>query len=126
MPAQAVGPHALRGRTGRGGCRADADDARRRLEDERLAVLDDRIDADLAAGGGAQLVPELERLVAQHPLRERMHAQLMRALYASGRQADALEAYRRARRILSDELGLEPGPELQYRVRCGPRLVTVS
>lgn len=70
--------------------------------------------------------PELERLVAQHPLRERMHAQLMRALYASGRQADALEAYRRARRILSDELGLEPGPELQYRVRCGPRLVTVS
>jgi DNA-binding SARP family transcriptional activator/outer membrane protein assembly factor BamB len=90
-----------------------ADDARRRLEDERLAVLEDRIDADLAAGRGAQLVPELERLVAQQPLRERMHAQLMRALYASGRQADALEAYRRARRTLSDELGLEPGPELQ-------------
>ena len=90
-----------------------ADDARRRLEDERLAVLEDRIDADLVAGRGALLVPELARLVAQHPLRERMHAQLMRALYASGRQADALEAYRRARRILNDELGLEPGPELQ-------------
>jgi DNA-binding SARP family transcriptional activator len=90
-----------------------ADDARRRLEDERLAVLEDRIDTDLAAGRNAQLVPELERLVAEHPLRERMHAQLMRALYASGRQADALDAYRRARRALSEELGLEPGPELQ-------------
>lgn len=90
-----------------------ADDARRRLEDERLAVVEDRIDADLAAGRNAQLVPELETLLAEHPLRERMHAQLMRALYASGRQADALDAYRRARRALNDELGLEPGPELQ-------------
>jgi DNA-binding SARP family transcriptional activator/streptogramin lyase len=90
-----------------------ADDARRRLEDERLAILEDRIEADLAAGVSAQLVPELERLVAEHPLRERMHGQLMRALYASGRQADGLDAYRRARRILSEELGLEPGPELQ-------------
>ncbi len=90
-----------------------ADDARRRLEDERLAVLEDRIEADLAAGRSTQLVPELERLVAEHPLRERMHGQLMRALYASGRQADALDAYRRARHILSEELGLEPGPELQ-------------
>jgi YVTN family beta-propeller protein len=90
-----------------------AEDARRRLEDERLSVVEDRIDADLAAGRNAQLVPELEALVAQHPLRERMHAQLMRALYASGRQADALNAYRSARRVLSEELGLEPGPELQ-------------
>jgi YVTN family beta-propeller protein len=90
-----------------------ADDARRRLEEERLAVLEDRIDGDLAAGRCAQLVPELERLVAEHPLRERMHGQLMRALYASGRQADALEAYRRARRTLDEELGLTPGPELQ-------------
>ena len=90
-----------------------ADDARRRLEEERLAVLEDRIDEDLVAGRGAQLVPELERLVAEHPLRERMHGQLMRALYASGRQADALEAYRRARRTLDEELGLAPGPELQ-------------
>src|SRR5262245_42633295 len=90
-----------------------ANDARRRLEDERLAVLEDRIDADLAAGRSAQLVPELEGLVAEHPLRERMHGQLMRALYGSGRQADALDEYRRARRILNEELGLEPGPELQ-------------
>src|SRR5215471_5622266 len=90
-----------------------ADDVRRRLEDERLGVLEDRIDADLESGQSAQLVAELEGLVAEHPLRERMHAQLMRALYGSGRQADALETYRRARRILSDELGLEPGPEHQ-------------
>src|SRR5262245_11888775 len=90
-----------------------ADDARRRLEEERLAVLEDRIDGDLAAGRCTQLVPELERLVAEHPLRERMHGQLMRAHYASGRQADALEAYRRARKTLNEELGLTPGPELQ-------------
>jgi YVTN family beta-propeller protein len=90
-----------------------ADDARRRLEEKRLAVLENRIDGDLGAGRGAQLVPELEQLVAEHPLRERMHGQLMRGLYASGRQADALEAYRRARRTLDEELGLTPGPELQ-------------
>jgi DNA-binding SARP family transcriptional activator/DNA-binding beta-propeller fold protein YncE len=90
-----------------------ADDARRRLDELRLAVLEGRIDEDIEAGRGAQLVPELESLVAQHPLREHMHGQLMRALYAAGRQADALEAYRRAHRTLSDELGLEPGPQLQ-------------
>jgi DNA-binding SARP family transcriptional activator/streptogramin lyase len=90
-----------------------ADDARRRLEEQRLAVLEDRIDADLAAARHTEVVPELERLVAEHPLRERLQGQLMRALYGSGRQADALEAYRRARRMLSDELGLEPGPQLQ-------------
>ena len=90
-----------------------ADDARRRLEEQRLAVLEDRIEADLAAGRHAALVPELEQLVARHPLRERLHGQLMRALYGSGRQGDALEAYRRARRSLSEELGLAPGPELQ-------------
>jgi YVTN family beta-propeller protein len=90
-----------------------ADDARRRLDEKRLGVLEDRIDDDLAAGRAAQLVPELERHVAEHPLRERMHGQLMRALYASGRQADALEAYRRAQRTLDEELGLAPGPELQ-------------
>lgn len=90
-----------------------ADDTRRRLEEQRLAVLEDRIEADLAAGRHAGLVPELEQLVARHPLRERLHGQLMRALYGSGRQGDALEAYRRARRTLSEELGLAPGPELQ-------------
>jgi YVTN family beta-propeller protein len=90
-----------------------ADDARRRLEDQRLAVLEDRIDHDLAAGRHAELVAELEQLVAENPLRERVQGQLMRALYGTGRQGDALDAYRRARRTLSEELGLEPGPQLQ-------------
>jgi YVTN family beta-propeller protein len=90
-----------------------ADDARRRLDEERLVALEGRIDGDLEAGRHAELVPELEELVAQHPLRERLHGQLMRALYGSGRQADALDAYHRARRTLDDELGLAPGPELQ-------------
>ena len=83
------------------------------LEEERLGVLEDRIAADLAEGGGAELVPELERLVREHPLRERPHGQLMLALYRAGRQADALEAYQRARRTLMQELGLEPSPRLQ-------------
>ena len=90
-----------------------ADDTRRRLEDQRLAVLEDRIEEDLAAGRHAELVPELEQLVDEHPLRERLQGQLMRALYGMGRQGDALDVYRRARRTLSEELGLEPGPQLQ-------------
>src|SRR2546426_355659 len=87
------------------------------LEEERLAVLEDRIDADLAAGRHTQLVPELEQLSAEQPLRERPHAQLMLALYRSGRQADALEAYQRARRTLNRELGLQPSPQLQQLER---------
>ena len=83
------------------------------LEEERLGVLEDCIAADLAEGRGAELVSELERLVREHPLRERLHGQLMLALYRAGRQADALEAYQRARRTLMDELGLEPSPRLQ-------------
>ena len=84
-----------------------------RLEEGRLAALEDRIDADLALGEDARLVGELESLVREHPVRERLRGQLMLALYRSGRQADALQAYRDARRQLLDELGLEPGRALQ-------------
>jgi YVTN family beta-propeller protein len=90
-----------------------ADDARRRLEDQRLAVLEDRIEHDLAEGRHAELVAELEQLVEKNPLRERLQGQLMRAFYGTGRQGDALDVYRQARRTLSEELGLEPGPQLQ-------------
>ena len=83
-----------------------------RLQEARLAALVERIDAELALGEDAGLVGELEALVREHPLRERLCAQLMLALYRSGRQAAALEAYHRAREQLTGELGLEPGPEL--------------
>src|SRR6516164_8789177 len=89
-----------------------------RLEEARLAALEDRIDADLASGEHARLVGELEALVREHPLRERLRGQLMLALYRSGRQADALEAYRDARRDLLDGLGLEPGRALQELERA--------
>ena len=84
-----------------------------RLEDLRLACLADRIDADLACGRHAEMVGELEALVRQHPLRERLRGQLMLALYRTGRQADALEAYRSAYEALVDGLGIEPSPELR-------------
>ncbi len=84
-----------------------------RLEELRLAALEDRIDADLACGRHAELVAELEALVAAHPLRERLRRQLVLALYRAGRQADALAAYRAARDKLMDDLGLEPTPELR-------------
>jgi len=89
-----------------------------RLEEERLEALEDRIDADLAIGEQAGLVGELEALVAEHPLRERLQGQLMLALYRSGRQADALERYREARQALIAELGLEPGRRLQELERA--------
>ena len=88
--------------------RADA----ARLEESRLAGLESRLAADLDGGRHAGLVAELEALVTEHPHRERLHAQHMLALYRSGRQADALAAYRRARAAL-DELGLEPSPDLR-------------
>jgi DNA-binding SARP family transcriptional activator len=84
-----------------------------RLEELRLTVLEQRMDADLACGRHEQLVGELETLVAHHPLRERLRGQLMLALYRSARQAEALAAYRVARRELQEELGLEPSGELR-------------
>lgn len=87
--------------------------ATRALEEERLAALETRIDADLACGQHAELVAELRAQVREHPLRERFREQLMLALYRSGRQAEALDVYADARRTLVEELGLEPGPELQ-------------
>jgi DNA-binding SARP family transcriptional activator len=84
-----------------------------RLEEERLAALEARIDADLALDGGEALVPELRALVEQHPLRERLRAQLILVLYRCGRQVEALDEYRDLRRRLVDDLGLEPSPALQ-------------
>src|SRR6201999_276584 len=84
------------------------------LEQSRLEALELRVEADLAAGRHGPLVGELQRLVAEHPTRERLIAQLMLTLYRSGRQSDALEAYRTARRELIDGVGVEPGPELRH------------
>ncbi|MGZ8647369.1 MAG: AfsR/SARP family transcriptional regulator, partial [Solirubrobacteraceae bacterium] len=89
-----------------------------RLDELRLAVLEERVDADLACGRHADLVGELEALIAANPVRERLRAQLMLALYRSGRQAEALEAYRAVRRELADELGLEPGEQLRQLERA--------
>jgi DNA-binding SARP family transcriptional activator/DNA-binding beta-propeller fold protein YncE len=84
-----------------------------RLDELRLAALEERIEADLALGRHGELAGELEALVFAHPLRERFRAQLMLALYRSGRQAEALMVYRDARRALVDELGIEPGRSLR-------------
>ena len=84
-----------------------------RLDEMRLAAVEARIDADLALGRHAEVVAELESLVREHPLRERLWAQLMIAFYRGGRQSDALLAFRRARGGLVEEIGVEPGPELQ-------------
>jgi DNA-binding SARP family transcriptional activator/predicted ATPase len=84
-----------------------------RLEERRVFALEQRLEADLALGRHGDLISELEALVAEHPYREHLRAHLMLALYRSGRQADALRAYQEARRMLADELGLEPGHELK-------------
>jgi basic membrane lipoprotein Med (substrate-binding protein (PBP1-ABC) superfamily)/DNA-binding SARP family transcriptional activator len=84
-----------------------------RLEELRLATLEDLFDAQLAAGRDPEFVADLGQLVETNPLRERFRAQLMLALYRSGRQADALEIYQRGRRHLVDELGLEPSESLR-------------
>jgi class 3 adenylate cyclase/DNA-binding SARP family transcriptional activator/DNA-binding CsgD family transcriptional regulator len=83
------------------------------LNGSRGAALLDRIDADLALGRHGDLVSELKALIAEHPLQERLHGQLMLALYRAGRQADALEVYRQTREMLSEELGIEPGEKLR-------------
>jgi YVTN family beta-propeller protein len=85
-----------------------------RLEELRLAALEARIDADLALGRHDALTAELDGLVRDYPLRERLHGQLMLALYRCGRQADALAAYRRVRDLLAGELGIDPGEPLRH------------
>ena len=89
-----------------------------RLEELHLEALEERIEADLALGRHGRLVPELGALVRANPLRERLRAQLMLALYRSGRQAEALETYRQARTTLVEEVGLEPGRRLQELERA--------
>jgi predicted ATPase/DNA-binding SARP family transcriptional activator len=84
-----------------------------RLEEARMAALEERTDAELALGGAAGLVGELRALVREQPLRERLRGQLMLALYRAGRQADALAVYRETSEVLRDELGLEPSRPLQ-------------
>ncbi|GAB3990516.1 hypothetical protein GCM10029978_118600 [Actinoallomurus acanthiterrae] len=83
-----------------------------RLEELRISAVEDRVDAELTLGDGDGLVPELEELAVRHPLRERLRGQLMRALCAAGRRADALALYERTRRELADELGVDPSPQL--------------
>ena len=85
----------------------------RRLEEMRTVALELAIDQDLQAGRHREVLAEIKGLVAQEPLRERLHALRMLALYRSGRQAEALEAYREARALLIEEVGIEPGPELR-------------
>jgi Bacterial transcriptional activator domain len=84
-----------------------------RLEELRLKAVEDLIDADLACGRHAALVPDLEALVAEHPLREGFRAQLMVSLYRSGRQGEALSVYRDTRKTFSEQLGVEPTPMLR-------------
>jgi hypothetical protein len=87
----------------------------RSLEELRVVAVETRIDADLQLGRHAELIPELEALLAQQPTREHLAGQLMTALYSSGRQGDALEVYQRTRAYLGEQLGLEPGPALKAR-----------
>ena len=84
-----------------------------RLEELRVETIEERLAAELAAGASADLIGELRTLVAEYPLRERLRAQLMVALYRTGRQAEALEAMREGRELMVDQLGIEPGPDLR-------------
>lgn len=85
-----------------------------RLEEARISAVEHRIEAELALGRHARSVPELTRLVAEHPLREALRGQLMTALYRCDRRADALAVYERGRRVLRDELGMDPGAGLRH------------
>ncbi len=100
---------ALQGLTGTAWFSAEA----RRLETLRVDALEERFEAGLALGEHRELTPALRSALADNPFRERLWGQLMLAFYRSGRQADALETFQEARRVLADELGLEPGPELR-------------
>lgn len=84
-----------------------------RLKESRLVTIERRIDADLRLGRHGELIAELTDLIARHPQHEGLHSQAMVALYRSGRQATALDVYRRLRKQLIDELGVEPSPQLQ-------------
>jgi DNA-binding SARP family transcriptional activator len=90
-----------------------AQDAIARLDGLRTVALESAVEAELALGRHAELIPEIKALVKRHPLSEHLHAQLMLALYRSGRQAEALGVYRAARRVLVDQLGIEPSEELR-------------
>src|SRR5262249_3951797 len=89
-----------------------------RLEDLRLAAVEDRLEAELGLGHDGALTGELERLACEYPMRERLHGQLMLALYRSGRQAESLAAYRRVRSMLADQVGIDPSEPLQRLHRC--------
>src|ERR1700727_2954565 len=127
-----ISPRAAARAPWRGSALADVRDApfavlaAQRLEDERLTAAERLAGARLALGQHRELVPELETLIAASPYRERFHAQLMLALYRSGRQVEALAAFRRARGLLARELGIEPGRELydlqQAILRHAPEL----
>ncbi len=91
------------------GCAAEA----ARLDELRVSALEDRVEADLALGQGGELVGEVEGLLREYPFRERLWGCLITALYRAGRQRDALDTYQRARNMLVEELGIEPGPELR-------------
>ncbi len=95
-----------------------AQTAKARLEELRLSALEDRMTADLALGRDRELVGELEELVAQHPFREGLRSHLILALYRAGRQSEALAAYQATRKLLLDELGIDPKPELQELERA--------
>jgi DNA-binding SARP family transcriptional activator len=107
-------------------CEGTVGQWRNALQEKRLQATLLRIDADLAAAAAGELVGELERLASEYPFEERLWGQLMLALYRSGRQADALDAFARARRAFAAELGIEPGEQLavspSWTRDCGPRM----